>query len=217
MRRPWTAEEDALLGEMRDRACSNAEIMQRLGRSYNAVSCRKTVLFKPKRMKVTEPRLTECRTCGRPFPHVTPGRGRLRYYCDDICGARWSQRVAKGAPGNDAEYALWLQAECEECGGSFRRDRRGPTAPYCSPCAVVIRRRRERAKKYGITVAQLVALGDDCLICGSPGTCVDHDHETGAVRGLLCRPCNQALGFMRDDPARLRAAASYLEKEGIGV
>ncbi|TMR97331.1 endonuclease domain-containing protein [Nonomuraea basaltis] len=40
---------------------------------------------------------------------------------------------------------------------------------------------------------------------------VDHNHQTGAVRGLLCFTCNTAIGKMRDDPALLRAAAAYLE------
>lgn len=41
---------------------------------------------------------------------------------------------------------------------------------------------------------------------------IDHDHESGRIRALLCHPCNQALGLMRDDPERLRAAASYIER-----
>lgn len=46
---------------------------------------------------------------------------------------------------------------------------------------------------------------------------VDHDHqkvkgEVGFVRGLICSPCNQTIGFSQEDPARLRAAAEYLEK-----
>jgi hypothetical protein len=40
---------------------------------------------------------------------------------------------------------------------------------------------------------------------------VDHDHKTGKVRGLLCHPCNAALGLTRDDPSILRAMIEYLE------
>ena len=48
-----------------------------------------------------------------------------------------------------------------------------------------------------------------CFICGTgPGKrwgvlCVDHDHETGAVRGLLCHACNSFLGRIKDDPTTL--------------
>ncbi len=42
------------------------------------------------------------------------------------------------------------------------------------------------------------------------GLQVDHDHETGARRGLLCRPCNQALGHARDEMDRLGGLIEYL-------
>lgn len=41
---------------------------------------------------------------------------------------------------------------------------------------------------------------------------VDHDHETGKIRELLCCPCNLALGSFEDDPVRMRNAANYIEK-----
>jgi hypothetical protein len=52
-----------------------------------------------------------------------------------------------------------------------------------------------------------------CAICQTaPAAHVDHDHETGAVRALLCFNCNGGLGQFRDDPAVLRAAADYVEE-----
>lgn len=56
-----------------------------------------------------------------------------------------------------------------------------------------------------------------CAICGGVNhngrrLSVDHDHQTNEIRGLLCNPCNLAIGWMRDDPNRLRSAASYLER-----
>lgn len=59
------------------------------------------------------------------------------------------------------------------------------------------------------------AQGGICLICEeaplSVQLAVDHCHTTGAVRGLLCKQCNYAMGQFRDDPARIRRAAQFLE------
>jgi hypothetical protein len=77
---------------------------------------------------------------------------------------------------------------------------------------------RMRRKRYGISHsewAHLLALqGGVCAIChrAAHPLCIDHCHATGQVRGLLCRKCNSGLGYYADNPARLRAAADYLER-----
>jgi hypothetical protein len=83
-------------------------------------------------------------------------------------------------------------------------------------------------KKYGLTLeeydAKLEAQGGACAICGSTEPrgrwnrhfAVDHCHETGEPRGLLCGGCNVMLGNAGDSPARLRVAAEYLERYGRG-
>lgn len=72
-------------------------------------------------------------------------------------------------------------------------------------------------RKYGLTEGQYLALFDRqsgrCAICRDELVDVphiDHDHATGAVRGLLCFTCNTALGKFRDDVAVLERAISYL-------
>ena len=74
-------------------------------------------------------------------------------------------------------------------------------------------------KKYGMTTQDwldLLAYQDGkCSICRRTLTrlrvpVVDHNHKTGAVRGLLCMPCNHALGVLHDDAVWLHSAAYYL-------
>lgn len=76
---------------------------------------------------------------------------------------------------------------------------------------------RERYR-YGLSTEQAEQLNQEtvCEICGRPFSAkrcrsIDHNHETGATRGVPCRQCNTVLGLMGDDPQRLRKAADYLE------
>jgi len=73
--------------------------------------------------------------------------------------------------------------------------------------------------KYGITVEEYDALleqqGGCCAICGTDDPkkkffSVDHDHQTGKVRGLLCQPCNLGLGHVREDLDVVMSMAAYL-------
>jgi hypothetical protein len=75
---------------------------------------------------------------------------------------------------------------------------------------------------YNITLddyqAVHAAQGGGCAICRttqsvgrSKRLSVDHDHETGIVRALLCMRCNSALGYFSENPDLLRRAATYLE------
>jgi hypothetical protein len=80
--------------------------------------------------------------------------------------------------------------------------------------------------KFGISLSEysklIIDQGNKCAICDQPETqlrngrikalAVDHDHETGKVRGLLCCACNQALGKFKDEKKLLLAAVAYLEK-----
>jgi hypothetical protein len=83
--------------------------------------------------------------------------------------------------------------------------------------------RRKRWAALGVTEEiydQFIEeCGDACNGCRRPFgddlyACVDHDHDTGAPRGLLCSPCNLAVGHAYDDPNRLEALAAYLRRHG---
>ena len=95
---------------------------------------------------------------------------------------------------------------------------------------------QKRLVRYGMTLETLncmrAAQEYRCFICRVPedeipkGFYVDHDHACCSsnsrktcgkcVRALLCGHCNTAIGYMNDDPARLRAAADYLERNSHG-
>ena len=80
--------------------------------------------------------------------------------------------------------------------------------------------------RYGISLAGVRELLEKqdykCAICkthikldgakGRDKAAVDHCHETGTVRGLLCTACNLMLGYSRDRNSILRSAAEYLEE-----
>ena len=84
------------------------------------------------------------------------------------------------------------------------------------------KRDRDLRKKYGITLAYYNAMwaaqAGACPICAlplegrSPG--VDHAHDTGAVRAILCSRCNHAVGSLHESPAAAERLADYLRKHG---
>lgn len=107
-----------------------------------------------------------------------------------------------------------LQHMCRECSSTLQKERNRQAAYKEARRASALRSR------YDISVTEyerLFRLQDKrCAICRNrPQTrrlAVDHNHRTGAVRGLLCDWCNRkVLGGARDKPAILRAAAEYLE------
>lgn len=76
---------------------------------------------------------------------------------------------------------------------------------------------RKRLKRYNLSESEFFSMVEACN--GKCGICmdrdfeaIDHDHETGQVRGLLCKQCNMALGGFRDSIESLEAAITYLKK-----
>lgn len=75
-------------------------------------------------------------------------------------------------------------------------------------------------RSYNIDFAERDALLDKqdgrCAICHveMDTPCIDHDHETGKVRGLLCQTCNTGLGMFRDSVRNLASAIVYLQDSG---
>ena len=105
---------------------------------------------------------------------------------------------------------------CKGCGdekprAEFRAARPGVARSYCRPCELIW----DAANDHGVTFERAAELRSSCCeICGTEPTNsnadIDHDHETGEVRGALCRRCNVGLGQMRDRADLLLAAVDYL-------
>lgn len=96
----------------------------------------------------------------------------------------------------------------------------------CKPCHIkqsnTVAQKNHLKRKYNISLeeyqSKLEKQNYCCALCGKTqeeeksALCVDHNHETGQIRDLLCRVCNRALGLFKDDPELLKRAADYLER-----
>ncbi|MFF2524318.1 endonuclease VII domain-containing protein [Streptomyces liangshanensis] len=150
----------------------------------------------------------------------------LQAYCRG-CSAEYSRRYHAS---QDAEPPLPAKAKappghkrCPRCHevkphADWERNRTSSDgyASYCKICRAQRNRASYFTRKYGITEAQRDEMISSqmgiCTIClAAPAVHVDHCHETGRVRGVLCFNCNSAIGKLGDDPDTLRRAIAYLE------
>jgi hypothetical protein len=111
---------------------------------------------------------------------------------------------------------------CAQCGRNrAERFYSSARAKKCADCLKANRRatarRRHVSTTYGLTLEDHDRLLDfqanACAICEGErpyALNVDHDHDTGLVRGLLCRRCNKLLRDVRDDARLLENAVAYL-------
>lgn len=116
--------------------------------------------------------------------------------------------------------AFW----CKSCTQDYDKQRNS------LPERIRSKRNASLKKLYGITLEEaeeiLASQYGVCAICKgnvvwssksenkNQSACVDHCHETGVVRGILCNSCNRGLGFFKDDAEALEIAAGYLRNHG---
>jgi hypothetical protein len=154
-----------------------------------------------------------CSTCKRrlaveAFSKSAGKPDGLAYRCKDCCRTAYNERY-RNDPSFREQRAEYTRQHYEKNAEKRRTDR------------------RKNLNRYGITTDDFEKLLESqhgvCAICGDPPKAtnqlsqktrlaVDHDHETGRVRGLLCDKCNTGLGQFKDDPVRLMSAINYLEK-----
>lgn len=162
-----------------------------------------------------------CQHCGRDF---VADRGQQKY-CTSDCKAR--ARVERRKSGTVAATTV---VACETCGKKFRQSK--VFHRFCSKSCWQKNDKTKRAASnkrywytYGLDLDVLqkwdTVQNHRCEVCRRPikfgfgksvkdKGVVDHDHDTGDVRGLICQPCNLALGASQDDPQVLKNLILYL-------
>lgn len=135
----------------------------------------------------------ECRDCHiikpidqfRHYRDKSRPTGRIQSFCLDCMNTRW---------------ASWHNSKSQ----TYKRDRRLKI-------------------EHGITQAEYQDMHEKqeglCAICRTPEKmnrllCVDHDHTTGKLRGLLCNRCNVSIGQFEDSSELLQNAINYLASYG---
>lgn len=143
--------------------------------------------------------------------------------CSPGCKARKQAQSLSRKRATEREHRT-----CKRCGAEIPADRKKGSL-YCShECYRGDANERWLGRQatymrnylYGLTPEAFARMLADqegrCAICrtddpgGKGGWHVDHDHETKAVRGLLCQRCNLGLGNFQDDVNRLQSAYDYL-------
>ncbi|MFG2599741.1 endonuclease VII domain-containing protein [Streptomyces sp. NPDC048462] len=170
-----------------------------------------------------------CSRCRKSLPRQSFASNRampdgLQAYCRPCSAEYYRQRQeAKGKSVRVRVPVPRGHKRCPQCGevkphGEWERNRSSSDgwSSYCRVCRAERNRISYFRRKYGLAPAEL-----DALIAAQQGTCciclaasaehVDHCHETGRVRGVLCFSCNAALGQLKDRPDAIRRAAAYVE------
>jgi hypothetical protein len=130
-------------------------------------------------------------------------------YACRICSAARQRQWVVNNPGKVKEY----------------NDRNNANAKtyYQTPKGIISSRRAHLKRMFGITLEQyetkLIEQNYGCSICGKPEMnsknkvlCVDHNHTTGQIRGLLCGLCNSGLGKFLENKQLLLNTIKYIEK-----
>lgn len=138
-------------------------------------------------------------------------------------------KVITIAPKRLSNRALLYECECKACGGTHLRNakqlKHSTKAHECPEYRApnwsgFTREDAIMRRQYGISLEQFEELldhqGGGCALCGKSLDAmnrrmnVDHCHETGEVRGILCTGCNTGLGHLGDNIEGLQKALAYL-------
>jgi len=155
-----------------------------------------------------------CKFCGEEYEANPIGRKSM--YCSKQCNYDVQNKKKSEAVKRKIKKRL-----CEACGQEYMPKRFESGLKYCS--RECMGRANNFRQKYGTTVREYNVMFEEhagrCAICGvhqsqlEKALHIDHCHETGAVRGLLCSRCNRGIGQFKDDPEIVERAIEFLEGE----
>jgi hypothetical protein len=155
-------------------------------------------------------------------------------YCGPCNAARIREyRADRKARFLSGELAHPSRKTCRSCGSNKNARDFSPSYQNadglhskCKCCSSRQANNINKKRRYGLSEEDIsrrcLEQSSRCAICCSPFDLgkktgafhIDHDHATGAVRGLLCPTCNQALGMLGDDKSRIGLAIAYLRRAG---
>lgn len=144
-------------------------------------------------------------------------------YYRNVCKECKNQERRERVPG---EIKILNEKRCPACRivksiqeFNLNPQRRDGHATYCRDCenlrkrvkGTTQKRREISAEEYD---KKFLEQEGKCAICGTQpnSLCIDHDHQTGQIRDLLCLTCNLALGLLKEDSERVRSFLKYIDK-----
>jgi hypothetical protein len=136
--------------------------------------------------------------------------------CKACCAAwfREYKKTAKGRATHSRSVANWLRSPTGRATNKLYRQTEKAKATRNK------RERRQRWAKYGLTEEtydlMVAEQGGKCKLCGRVPRrlVIDHCHETGAFRGIICDRCNVSIGKLGDTARSLSRVVDYLCRSG---
>jgi hypothetical protein len=200
--------------------------------------CKECVLGRPltKTMRVVVNGQKKCNGCGKTLPvsdfHLnSASKNGYAARCKECSNAenRERRKILKNIrQATKVSLPIPSHKVCSICNidkpaEDFPKFQKVKLRNMCKSCSNKIHNTKRRMKnlrinfnmsleEYEVKIAQQ---NSKCKICGSTeqdgvALAVDHDHNTGEVRGLLCRTCNLMLGFAKDNISILKQSIKYL-------
>lgn len=170
----------------------------------------------------------ECKNCGNflpiedfPIENRKKKNGEyysyIRPYCKK-CSSKLSNEWRKKNLDKNKEYSAKYRDKNREKIRELNRKRyhdnpevKQKQADRQKMLPKEFRKSASARSKYKLSVDEYLSLPKACEVCGSTDKLsIDHDHNTGKVRGILCYRCNVALGFMAEDESRALGLAQYI-------